>query len=93
MTLPTVVTPDQLGTAQPAGALERWLNENRAGVFDRLADTPGLLFRGFGVGDPEAFDRCVRALGAPRATFTATRPGPASETASTPRRSIRRSFR
>lgn len=56
-TLPRVVEPQVEGVL-----LWAWLERQRAFVEETLARHGAVLFRGFGVGTPEEFERCVRAV-------------------------------
>ena len=57
--LPLVVEP---GGERSAEALAHWLAEEHAEVATRLRTHGALLFRGFDVGDPAAFERVARAI-------------------------------
>jgi alpha-ketoglutarate-dependent taurine dioxygenase len=57
--LPLVIEPDGERSTE---SLVRWLAAERAAVADHLRAHGALLFRGFDVGDPAAFERVARAV-------------------------------
>lgn len=60
-TLPLVIRPES-SAERDAPALAGWLAANRATVDEWLTAHGALLFRGFAVGDADAFDRVALAL-------------------------------
>jgi hypothetical protein len=57
--LPLVIEP---GADAAAGALEGWLEKNKAFVADKLTEHGAILARGFTVTEAEAFERVARAV-------------------------------
>lgn len=55
--LPVLVQPALAGLDLPV-----WIAENRGLVTEHLKQAGGVLFRGFDVASPEAFEACVKAL-------------------------------
>ncbi|MEM7050246.1 MAG: TauD/TfdA family dioxygenase [Acidobacteriota bacterium] len=56
--LPLLIEPER-----PGVDLATWVRRDRATLDRELADTGGILFRGFNVEGPEAFQKAVEALG------------------------------
>ncbi len=59
--LPLVVAPLP-GASRDAGELASWLEGRRDWALHALTEHGALLFRGFGVDDPRAFERLARAV-------------------------------
>lgn len=59
--LPLVVAP-RAGASRDVGALAAWLEERRGWTRRALTEHGALLFRGFAVDEPRAFERLARAV-------------------------------
>jgi len=59
---PAQPLPAVVQATTPGLSLRGWLGENSVLVKETLRGAGGVLFRGFEVGSPEAFEECVKAL-------------------------------